>query len=678
MLIKLDLEKAFDRLEWSFIYKVLRFFNFPPRTTNLIMHCITTSSIGMLVNGTKPKYFQPSRGIGQGDSLSPYIFILCIELLSRLINYQVDINNWDPIKTSPRSSTFSHLLFADDITLMGKINKKTSHCIKNCLDLFSKKSGLTINKAKSKIIISPHCPKETSSYLQSLFGIKSTIDFGNYLGFQSLIIILGLNIFQFIIDRLQSRLAHRKCPTLSMVGRITLATSTLSTIPSHLIQYTLLPNKTINPINRIQCNFIWGTTNIKKKLHLISWNTVTKNKEDGGLGITKAFEKNTTSLMSLVWRLLNSSSSWGNLHISKYVSIKNTLKSSFIWKSILHGWKNCNNGILWHPSYHSNLNIWYNNWIYNSTTLRSNIEGPLTSTDLKLTLGTLHGNRVWDLENFLFHLPCNICSNINLTPVPPSNTKADGISWKGTSYGIFTTKSCYKLLSPTNPTTNNYSWIWGLQYPSKIKIPIWKCSRNCLPSRAYLKKIGMNIDDTCTTCRADVEDISHIFVYFASSRNFWKTMGLCLDNRTNNGYWLTIIIDPVIHHNTFNIHWTTLFPFCLRESWKNRNNNNINNLQNHASITSTLHFVWEFHFFTEKQPFCNKQITVKIILHKPLVNTLKLNCDAAFSITNKSAGLGGCLRNNKGDWIVGYQKQSQAACRITITPRRSQSAGRLQ
>lgn len=93
IIIKLDLEKAFDCLEWSFIYRTLVYFKFPPKITNLIMNCITTSNIAILINGTSTNYFKPTRGIRQGDLFSPFIFVLCIEMLSRYINHQVDCAN---------------------------------------------------------------------------------------------------------------------------------------------------------------------------------------------------------------------------------------------------------------------------------------------------------------------------------------------------------------------------------------------------------------------------------------------------------------------------------------------------------------------------------------------------------------------------------------------------------
>jgi len=126
MAIKIDLEKAYDHIEWNFIRDTLVLFKFPKHFISLIMSCISSSSISVLFNGGVTNLFQPSREIRQGDPLSPYLFILCMEILGALILDKYDENLWDPISTSKGGVVFSHIFFADDLVLFAKVD------VKNC------------------------------------------------------------------------------------------------------------------------------------------------------------------------------------------------------------------------------------------------------------------------------------------------------------------------------------------------------------------------------------------------------------------------------------------------------------------------------------------------------------------------------------------------------------------
>ena len=85
MAIKIDLEQAYDRMEWCFIHKALHPFHFPQNLIKVIMSCVTSTKVSILFNGGKLEAFSPSRGLRQGDPLSPYLFILCMEYLGHLI-----------------------------------------------------------------------------------------------------------------------------------------------------------------------------------------------------------------------------------------------------------------------------------------------------------------------------------------------------------------------------------------------------------------------------------------------------------------------------------------------------------------------------------------------------------------------------------------------------------------
>lgn len=151
-LMKIDLEKAFDKLEWFFIHHTLMYFYLPTKLINLIMACICSSSTTILINGTQTNFFNPTRGIRQGDPISPYIFILCMEVLSLNISGAVHEKGWDPIRIYRRGPSLSYLFFADDLVLMSSTKSASCYSINSFLTNFCSWSGQNINFSKSKIL----------------------------------------------------------------------------------------------------------------------------------------------------------------------------------------------------------------------------------------------------------------------------------------------------------------------------------------------------------------------------------------------------------------------------------------------------------------------------------------------------------------------------------------------
>ena len=114
MALKLDMSKAYDRVEWSFLKDVMVRMGFNSKWIALVMECITSVSYSLLMNGEPHGHITPTRGIRQGDPLSPYLFLLCSEGLHRLI--QAVANNGDikGVSICHNGPKLTHLLFADD------------------------------------------------------------------------------------------------------------------------------------------------------------------------------------------------------------------------------------------------------------------------------------------------------------------------------------------------------------------------------------------------------------------------------------------------------------------------------------------------------------------------------------------------------------------------------------
>lgn len=181
--VKIDLLKAYDPLESSFVRKCLQHFNLPQNVINIIMACITTTSFSTIVNGCKSKSFSASRGIRQGDPLSPFLFILCLEYLSFLISKECLKQSWKPVSVSRGGQTISYCFFADDILLYGILDDSTPQVILRIFQHFSEVSGLQVNPLKSVIHFSNNCKQENRMSICQLLNFTEGDSLGKYLGF---------------------------------------------------------------------------------------------------------------------------------------------------------------------------------------------------------------------------------------------------------------------------------------------------------------------------------------------------------------------------------------------------------------------------------------------------------------------------------------------------------------
>ncbi|XP_071906193.1 uncharacterized mitochondrial protein AtMg01250-like [Coffea arabica] len=116
------MSKAYDRVEWRFLKAVMQKMGFNDKWRNWIMECISTASYSFIVNGEVKEYVIPQRGIRQGDPLSPYLFLLCSEGFSNLLQKAATEQKVVGMKISSQGPRLTHLFFADDSLIFCKAN----------------------------------------------------------------------------------------------------------------------------------------------------------------------------------------------------------------------------------------------------------------------------------------------------------------------------------------------------------------------------------------------------------------------------------------------------------------------------------------------------------------------------------------------------------------------------
>ncbi|KAA3465141.1 reverse transcriptase [Gossypium australe] len=160
MAVKLDMSKAYDRVEWDFLKKMMLKMGFAVSWVDLIMNCITTVSYSVITSGGMGTNFKPIRGLRQGDPLSPFLFLICSEGLSSLMRSAQKKGLIRGAKASRRGPEISHLLFADDCILFGEASEKGARILKDILKEYEGCSGQCIDFNKSTIFYSSNTSNE--------------------------------------------------------------------------------------------------------------------------------------------------------------------------------------------------------------------------------------------------------------------------------------------------------------------------------------------------------------------------------------------------------------------------------------------------------------------------------------------------------------------------------------
>lgn len=404
---------------------------------------------------------------------------MCIEQLSHVIRDAVRKGSWKGIQLSRDGPLLSHLLFADDMVLFSEATEEQIVVIKNCLERFSEASGQRVSFTKSQITFSHNVNPVLANRISTIACMQQTEDMGRYLGVPYIHGRVTGSLFNPMLTRIDARLEGWRAKYLSLAGKITLAQSVLTTIPFYTMQSTLLPVGVCDIIDKKVRNFIWGSNDGERCMHLVKWNTVTRAKTHGGLGIRKARDMNLAFLAKVRWTIKQEGEKlWVKVLKSKYIRSTGGVEEGRTNRGVSNLWQGINaagqlleRGIRKHPRNGRRTMFWTDKWIETYPLARA-VDGSLLGNHIDRTVADYseHG-RGWKWEELLDKVPDDVVGKLRLFIVSEKEEDTDDIYWSWESSGMFSVSSAYHSANGDNVSVQDASWerIWKFKVPNRMK-----------------------------------------------------------------------------------------------------------------------------------------------------------------------------------------------------------------
>ncbi|XP_056695389.1 uncharacterized protein [Spinacia oleracea] len=300
-MIKVDLKNAYDSLEWPFLKTMLSELGFPVKFVNWVMQCLYSVSYSILINGCPTKPIPAKKGLRQGDPISPYLFSLGMEYLSRCLAALAD-NAEFSYHPRCKKMNLTHMMFADDLLMFSRADESAVKALFDAFTKFSLASGLEANLHKSEVYLAGVSDYVASNIVSSIGVPQGSFPF-RYLGVPLTTRKLPFTDCKPLIDRTVARIKSWTSKFLSYAGRLQLVKSVLFGIQLYWCQIFVMPKKVMKEIQRICRCFLWSGTDAESRKASISWEQLCFPKSCGGLNLKDLTVRNKAAVLKHCWAL---------------------------------------------------------------------------------------------------------------------------------------------------------------------------------------------------------------------------------------------------------------------------------------------------------------------------------------------------------------------------------------
>ncbi|XP_019167878.1 PREDICTED: uncharacterized protein LOC109163584 [Ipomoea nil] len=502
--LKLDMIKAYDRIEWSFVRDMLMGLGFDAKWVQLIMMCVQTVRYRVL------------------DSQAKGLIHGC--------------------RVARGARPISHLFFADDSLLFFKANLQETMEVKKYLSVYEFFSGQAVNFHKSNVSFSRNTHEGTRELVSGALAVAQAEDFRKYLG---LPFVVGRNrraVFAYVEQKLRQRFGSLNKRLLSKAGKEVLLKSVAQAMPTYTMSIFLLPTSLCISLERLMNRYWWGRSGDDGSIHWLAWDRMCKSKKFGGMGFKRLHEFNLALLGKQGWRLLtNPNSLMARVFKARYFPTTSFYEAiiggnpSYVWRSIMASQDLLKSGCRRRIGNGRSTQVWTIPWLsdaqnpYVESEQVNNGQAMLVSDLIDAHTGSWNGNYLHQLFNprdamLISHLPVSLDYD-------------DMWHWEGDLRGCYSVKDGYRRLgfvnSQPSPVWNN---VWKLQVPPKWKVFLWRALLNKFPSLDNLINRRVDLVNIFPSCGLYEDCVSHIFCSCPYVVNVWHMSQIHIPSFANRNF----------------------------------------------------------------------------------------------------------------------------------------------
>lgn len=588
VVLTLDAEKAFDQIEWSYLFEALRRFNFGDKFLSWIRLLYNKPTAKILTNQTLSSSFRLFRGTRQGCPLSPLIFALAIEPLAQTIRLDPQIHGYHTKKTLSKIS-----LYADDVLLYITKPHLTIPALLDIINLFGTFAGYKINWTKSTMM----SVGSTSANTITHFPFKVVADKFTYLGIEITKNYSSLYQYNFLplLDKLKDTIQHWRTLPISLLGRVNAVKMVFLPKLLYVIQNLpiFLTKLFFKRLDSIITPFLWNY-----KVHRLNNKQLHKSKSNGGLALpnfTLYYWASAIRSFTFWLNPPNPPPTWlkieqedclpfsmGAILLAPMAVDKSIYSQNPVIHALLKVWKQiklhfCFKSLSPHlpiannPTFQpSSLDTTFSTWsdLGIQTVGDLYLEGrfaSFTQLQRKYNLPSNNFFRYLQIRDYVrkhmisFEIENKLFIDDCLSVSPQENK--------------FISRIYNTLLKETSPSSEKYKLSWETEMGMLIPNDHWQrglewihsCSNNsrhCLIqykiiyrlhfSKAKLHSIYPNVSPTCDKCNSSKADLAHSFVLCPKVTSFWKDVFKIMSEIINSPLepdpWMIIL-------NVFTMPW---------------------------------------------------------------------------------------------------------------------------